>query len=202
MNFDGTGLVGLTEGDGTHSIEFSPDRRFLIDTYSRVDLPPVTELRRSDDGQLACALERANENALLSAGWRAPERFVTKGRDGVTDIYGVICRPTNFAPRKKYPVIENIYAGPQGSFVPKAFSPLNRMQELAELGFIVVQIDGMGTANRSKTFHDVCWKNISPPPLSARESDLENRRHRCSSSKRREMFWSGSRCPCRRFGRR
>ena len=114
VNFDGTGLTVLTEGDGTHTIEFSPDRRFLIDTYSRVDLPPVTELRRGDDGKLVCELERADWSRLLKTGWKLPERFVAKGRDGKTDIYGVIFRPTNFDPAKKYPVIEDIYAGPHG----------------------------------------------------------------------------------------
>jgi dipeptidyl aminopeptidase/acylaminoacyl peptidase len=160
VNFDGTGLTLLTEGDGTHTVEFSPDRRFLIDTWSRVDSPPVVELHRASDGELVCGLERADWSALLKTGWCAPERFTAKGRDGETDIYGVINRPTTFDPQKKYPVIENIYAGPQGSFVPKAFNSLNPMQELAELGFIVVQIDGMGTSNRSKKFHDVCWRNL------------------------------------------
>jgi dipeptidyl aminopeptidase/acylaminoacyl peptidase len=85
---------------------------------------------------------------------------VAKGRDGQTDIYGVIYRPSNFDPEKKYPVIEAIYAGPQGSFVPKDFRPFYRPQQMAELGFILVQIDGMGTSNRSKAFQDVCWKNL------------------------------------------
>src|SRR6185369_8032281 len=120
----------------------------------------VTELRRTADGKLVCPLERADSNALLAAGWRAPERFVAKGRDGKTDIYGVIVRPSNFDPAKKYPVIENIYAGPQGSFVPKSFAAFNPMMAQADLGFIVVQIDGMGTSNRSKAFHDVAWKNL------------------------------------------
>ncbi len=160
VNFDGSSLVVLTEGDGTHTVEFSPDRRFIIDSFSRVDMPAVTELRRAEDGKLVCALERGDASALLTNGWRAPERFVAKGRDGETDIYGVIVRPTNFDPAKKYPVIENIYAGPQSAFTPKAFSAVPRMMELAELGFIVVQMDGMGTSQRSKKFHDVCWKNI------------------------------------------
>ena len=86
----------LTAGDGTHKIDFSPDGRYLIDSYSRVDLPPVTELRRADDGKLVCELERADWTALLRTGWQPPERFVAKGRDGTTDIYGVIFRPTNF----------------------------------------------------------------------------------------------------------
>lgn len=92
---------------------------------------------------------------------RFPESFKAKGRDGTTDIYGIIIRPVNFDPAKKYPVIENIYAGPHSSFVPKNFRPLyGEMSQLAELGFIVVQIDGMGTSNRSKAFHDICWKNL------------------------------------------
>jgi dipeptidyl aminopeptidase/acylaminoacyl peptidase len=160
IGFDGSGLVVLTEGDGNHSIQYSPDNQYLVDTYSRVDLPAINELRRVSDGARMCALERGDCAALLKTGWQAPERFVAKGRDGATDIYGIIVRPTNFDPQKKYPVVENIYAGPQGSFTPKSFSVSSRQMELAELGFIVVQMDGMGTANRSKKFHDVCWKNL------------------------------------------
>jgi dipeptidyl-peptidase-4 len=165
VNFDGTHPVALTEGDGTHRVEYSPDRRFLIDTYSRVDLAPVTELRRVADGKLLCALERADAGALSKTGWKAPERFVAKGRDGKTDIYGVLFRPIKFDVNKKYPVIEQIYAGPQGAFVPKEFRPFFYPQQLAELGFIVVQIDGMGTNYRSKAFHDVCWKNLGDAGL-------------------------------------
>ena len=160
VNLDGTGLTFLTEGDGTHSVSWSPDRKFLVDTYSRVDQPPVTELRSADTGELICELERADWSKLLEAGWKIPERFVAKGRDGTTDIYGVIFRPTNFDSAKKYPVIEKIYAGPHGSFVPKSFSEYFSAQAIAELGFIVVQIDGMGTSNRSKAFHDICAKNL------------------------------------------
>jgi dipeptidyl-peptidase 4 len=160
VNFDGSGLVILTEGDGTHSIEFSPDARYYIDSWSRVDLPPVHELRRAEDGSLVCELERGEWSELLETGWRAPERFAAKGRDGETDIYGVIIRPMNFDPNKSYPVIEEIYAGPQGAFVPKSFQSYYPMQWLAELGFVVVKIDGMGTSHRSKAFHDVCWQNL------------------------------------------
>ena len=160
INFDGAGLTVLTAGDGTHTMTPAPDGKYFVDTYSRVDLPPVTELRRMEDGSKVLDLERGDAAALLATGWRYPERFVSKGRDGHTDIYGVIVRPSNFNPRRKYPVIESIYAGPQGSFVPKAFSPGGGLQQMAELGFIVVQIDGMGTNNRSKAFHDVCWKNL------------------------------------------
>jgi dipeptidyl-peptidase 4 len=161
INFDGSELVVLTKGDGTHSAQFSPDRRFLVDTWSRVDQPPVTELRRVKDGELVCELERSDLEALRASGWQTPERFVAKGRDGLTDIYGVLFRPTNFDSGKSYPVIEQIYAGPQDSHVPKAFRPFHGAQAMAELGFVVVAIDGMGTSNRSKRFHDVCWKNLA-----------------------------------------
>jgi dipeptidyl aminopeptidase/acylaminoacyl peptidase len=160
VNFDGTGLVALTAGDGSHAVQPSPDRKYVIDSYSRVDLAPVHTLRRVSDGDLVCELEKADITELRVKGWEPPEVFVAKGRDGKTDIWGIICRPAQFDPSKKYPVIEQIYAGPQGSFVPKTFSPIRRFANLTDLGFIVVQMDGMGTANRSKAFHDVCWKNL------------------------------------------
>lgn len=161
VNFDGTGLVVLTEADGTHRIDWSPDRRFFVDQWSRVDLPPTAELRRGEDGSRVCELERADASALLATGWRPAERFTAKGRDGQTDIFGLIYRPSRFDPQAKYPVIEEIYAGPQGAMVPKAFQTFTRAQALAELGFVIVQIDGMGTSHRSKKFHDVCWKNLA-----------------------------------------
>ena len=160
INFDGTGLTPLTAAEANHNVTFSPDMKYFVDTYSRIDLPPVTELRKSADASLVMELEKADITELTKAGWKAPEVFVAKGRDGTTDIWGVIFRPSNFDPKQKYPVIENIYAGPQGSFVPKTFAGYNQMQATAELGFIVVQIDGMGTNNRSKAFHDVAWKNL------------------------------------------
>ncbi len=160
-NFDGSGFVCLTDGDGTHEVQFSPNRRYLIDTYSRVDLAPITELCSAIDGRKICELEQANWDSLLKTGWKPPERFVAKGRDGITDIYGIIIKPTNFDPSKKYPVVENIYAGPQSAYVPKKFQSFYEMQTLAELGFIVVQIDGMGTSHRSKKFHNVCYKNLA-----------------------------------------
>jgi dipeptidyl aminopeptidase/acylaminoacyl peptidase len=160
ISFDGSGLVALTEGNGNHSVEFSPDRKYLIDTYSRVDAPPVNELRRTSDGKLVCKLEEADITELKASGWQPPEVFVAKGRDGKTDIWGIISRPRDLDPNKKYPVIEQIYAGPQGAYVPKSFSGIRRTNSLTELGFITVQMDGMGTAFRSKAFHDVCWKNL------------------------------------------
>lgn len=160
VGFDGAGLVALTAGDGHHTLQYAPDRKYLIDTYSRVDKAPVHELRRVADGALGCPLEEADIAELRESGWTPPEVFTAKGRDGVTDIWGIICRPARFNPNGKYPVIEQIYAGPQSSYTPKSFSSSRRFAALTDLGFIVVQLDGMGTANRSKAFHDVCWKNL------------------------------------------
>jgi hypothetical protein len=160
VSFDGKKMVRLTSGNGNHTVTFSPDRKYYTDTYSRPFIAPVTELRRTADGKLVMELEKADISAYLATGIRLPEVFVAKGRDGKTDIWGVVCRPRNFDSTKRYPVIENIYAGPQGSFVPKNFMTYGEMQSMAELGFIVVQCDGMGTYNRSKAFHDVCWKNL------------------------------------------
>jgi dipeptidyl aminopeptidase/acylaminoacyl peptidase len=160
INFDGTGLEAFTEADGSHTVTFSPDGMYYVDAWSRVDLAPVSQLRRTADRSVVMELERGDYSAALATGWRPPEVFVVKGRDGTTDIWGVIIRPTNFDPSKKYPVLENIYAGPQGSFVPKTFSAYSPTNAQAELGFVVVQIDGMGTSNRSKAFHDVSWKNL------------------------------------------
>jgi dipeptidyl aminopeptidase/acylaminoacyl peptidase len=160
VNFDGTGLTALTDADGTHTVTYSPDRQYYVDTWSRVDLPQQSVLKRMSDRTTVLELEKADATALLATGWRMPEPFMSKGRDGTTEIWGVIIRPTNFDPNQKYPVIENIYAGPQSSFVPKTFGTQGGMNALAELGFIVVQIDGMGTSNRSKAFHDVSWQNL------------------------------------------
>jgi len=160
IRFDGTGMIPLTEGDGDHAIEFSPDGSYLIDRWSRVDLPPVRELRDAATGRLISVLETADDSRVLATGWQRPERFVAKGRDGSTDIHGIIIKPRNFDPAKKYPVLEDIYAGPHDQFVPNTYSPWGTRQNLAELGFIVVKIDGMGTNWRNKKFHDVCWKNL------------------------------------------
>ena len=161
VNFDGSGLTVLTEGDGTHTVAFSPDNQYLVDTYSRVDLSPVSVLRRVSDGAKILELEQGDDAELRSHGWSPPERFTAKARDGKTDIYGLLFRPMNFDPNRKYPVIEQIYAGPQSAYVPKNFAPFHNEQALAELGFVVVFLDGMGTNWRSKAFHDVCWKNLA-----------------------------------------
>jgi dipeptidyl aminopeptidase/acylaminoacyl peptidase len=165
INFDGTGLTPLSDRGANHTVAYSADAKFFVDTSSRVDLPPVSILRQAADGKALMEVEKADIAGLVKAGWRAPEVFTAKGRDGRTDIWGIIIRPLNFDKSRKYPVIENIYAGPQDSFVPKSFMAWSGMMSLAELGFIVVQIDGMGTSNRSKAFHDVCWKNLGDAGL-------------------------------------
>jgi dipeptidyl-peptidase 4 len=160
VNFDGTGLVRLTQGNGNHRVEYSPDGKLMIDTYSRPDMAPVHELRSADNGKLISELCKSDATNLLKLGFKMPRVFKAKGRDGVTDIWGHVYFPTNFDPSKKYPVVEDIYAGPHSSHVPKNFHSNAGGMQMAELGFIVVRIDGMGTSNRSKAFHDVCWKNI------------------------------------------
>lgn len=158
INLDGSKLTRLTQADGTHRIVASPNGDFLVDTYSRVDLPPVHELRRAKDGKLIAELVKSDATALLATGFRMPIRFVAKGRDGKTDIWGLIHPPMKTD--AKSPVVEDIYAGPHDSHVPKAWHTNSGAYRLAELGFTVVRIDGMGTSNRSKAFHDVCWKNL------------------------------------------
>jgi dipeptidyl aminopeptidase/acylaminoacyl peptidase len=160
VDFEGKHLQALTSENAQHTGRFSTDFQYFTDIYSRVDMPPVTVLRDAN-GKVVMELEKADIAALQQSGWRMPEVFSAKGRDGKTDIWGILLRPSNFDALRQYPVIEYIYAGPHSSFVPKSFQASYRgMQELAELGFIVVQIDGMGTSNRSKAFHDVCWKNL------------------------------------------
>lgn len=161
IGFDGKKMVTLTKPGFNHRITWSPDKKYFVDTYSTVNQAPVSVLGRVADGKQLMELEQADLSLFTKLGFTLPEPFSAKGRDGVTDIWGVICRPSDFDPTKRYPIIENIYAGPQDSFVPKFFSTTSEMQSMAELGFIVVQIDGMGTYNRSKAFHDVCWKNLA-----------------------------------------
>ncbi len=158
IRFDGTGLTALSPAKADHTLSYSRDGKYYVDTYSRLDQPPVMELHRAADAGLAMAVDSADDAPLKAAGWQPAEPFHTAGRDGKTQIWGAIYRPANFDPHKKYPVIEDIYAGPQGSFVPKSFSA--RAEPLTDLGFVVVQIDGMGTNNRSRAFHDVAWHNL------------------------------------------
>ncbi|HYV36230.1 MAG TPA: prolyl oligopeptidase family serine peptidase, partial [Gemmataceae bacterium] len=160
VNYDGTGFVVMTGGNGTHTIEYSPDSKYIIAKYERVDMAPAHDLRRVSDGKKICDLETADTAELEATGWKPPEVFVAKGRDGKTDIWGYVVRPRNYDPTKKYPVIEQIYAGPHSSHVRKTFAETDGLQTLANLGFIVVKIEGMGTMNRSRAFHAVAWQNL------------------------------------------
>ncbi|MBM3868487.1 MAG: S9 family peptidase [Verrucomicrobia bacterium] len=157
----GEGVVDLTPGDAHHEVLFSPGRRTLIDTASRVDRPPVFTLRSAADGRQLALLGTTDDAELKKAGWQPSRPFVAKDRDGKFDVWGVVTRPHPFDPKKKYPVIENIYAGPHGSFAPRIFNWWHRNhRELSMLGFYVVQLDGRGTNHRGKEFHQQSWRNL------------------------------------------
>jgi dipeptidyl aminopeptidase/acylaminoacyl peptidase len=161
IGMDGKNLVVLNPEPGHHQVSYSPDGNYFLDTYSEVNKAPVITLRSAVNGKPIMTVEQPDTSRLLQLKLPVPMPFTAKARDGSTDIWGVVCWPTDLDSGKQYPVIENIYAGPQDAFVPKSFLPYSEMQSLAALGFVVVQIDGMGTANRSKAFHDVCWKNLA-----------------------------------------
>jgi dipeptidyl-peptidase-4 len=166
INFDGTGATLLTPEDADHAIELSPSGRYFVDAYSRPDVPPTIVLRDSN-GKVLLPLEHGDISKLLAAGWKPPMPITVKARDGETDLYGLLFRPTNFDPAKRYPIINNIYPGPQtGSVGSRSFAPSRGdAQALAELGFIVVQIDGMGTPGRSRTFHEAYYGNMGDNTL-------------------------------------
>jgi dipeptidyl aminopeptidase/acylaminoacyl peptidase len=169
-NVDGSGLTLLTPEDADHWIRFSPDGRFFVDTYSTVNTPPVTVLKRAD-GRLIRTLEEGDAARLAATGWKPGEPFRVKARDGVTDLHGVMWKPTDFDSTKSYPIIDHIYPGPQIIATPKRFFPSNeaglvyatfgQVQALAELGFIVIHVDAMGTPYRSKAFLDTWYGDMS-----------------------------------------
>ena len=153
-------VTDLTPENANHVVSFN--RRFtaFVDNYSRPDLPSTSVLRSATDGRVLLPIQKQDISKALKQGYTMPEVFSAKGRDGVTDIWGTIYRPFKFNPKKKYPVVEYIYAGPHDSHVTKDFIGSMRFSRLMELGFIVVTIDGMGTDNRSKSFQDVAWRNL------------------------------------------
>ena len=161
IRFDGSDMTDLTPAAGHHRAVFSNDYAYLIDTWSTVTEAPQTVLRSAKDGSVVRELQKADISRLVEAGWQAPEVFVAPGRDGKTNMWGVIARPTNFDPTKKYPIVEYIYQGPGDQYVPKSFQAFNYyMTPLAELGFIVVMVDGMGTSFRSREFENICCRNL------------------------------------------
>ncbi len=161
VGLDGKGERLLTPENANHSVTFSPSGRYFVDSYSTPTEPPVTVVRDARGG-LRATVEKADISALLATGWKPPMPFTVKARDGKTDIYGLLFRPVDFDSTKKYPIVNNIYPGPQtGSVGGRSFSPARSdAQALAELGFIVVQIDAMGTPGRSKSFHDAYYGNM------------------------------------------
>jgi dipeptidyl-peptidase 4 len=160
VGFDGKGLQLLSPENANHSANVSPDGAFFVDNYSRPDLPGESVLRRTKDGSEVSVLEKTDANELLKTGWKFAEPFQGKAADGTTDAYGLIWRPSTFDPAKKYPIIEFVYTGPQWFFVPKTFGSTLWLQSMAELGFVVVMVDGRGTAGRSRAFHQFSYHNL------------------------------------------
>jgi dipeptidyl aminopeptidase/acylaminoacyl peptidase len=159
VGLDGKNDVSLTPDNGTHSVQISPDGKYVVDTFSQPDVAPETVLRDGATGALIMPLEKADISKLLATGWKPPMQIKMKAANGKDDIYGMLFRPTNFDPSKKYPIINNAYPGPQsGSVGSRAFTAARGdKQALAELGFVVVSIDGTGTPNRSKAFTDAYY---------------------------------------------
>jgi dipeptidyl aminopeptidase/acylaminoacyl peptidase len=182
VDLDGRNLTLLTPEDGDHAVTLSPSGRYIVDTWSRPDLPPHAVLRDATTGALLLTLEQADITKLVAAGWKPPTRITVKARDGKTDLYGLMFTPTRLDSARKYPIINYIYPGPQtGSVGSRQFSPSVRdHQALAELGFVVVAIDGMGTPNRSKSFHDAYYGRMGDNTLPDQVAGMQElaRRHR------------------------
>lgn len=161
IGLDGKSLRLLTPDSANHSVNLSASGKYFVDNFSTPVQPPVSVLR-NNKGKNLLTLAKADVSKLLATGWKPPVPFVAKARDGVTDIYGLMFKPTNFDPSKKYPIINAIYPGPQtGSIRGRSFSPARGdKQALAELGFVVVSIDAMGTPMRSKSFHAAYYGNM------------------------------------------
>jgi len=166
IGMDGRGLTLLTPENANHTVSLAPDGRHFVDAYSTPTTPPVSVLRDMN-GRVVMELERADISRLVASGWRPPIPVTMKGRDGTTDIYGLMYVPSNLDSTRKYPIINHIYPGPQsGSVGTRSFSPARGdAQAVAELGFIVVQIDGMGTPGRSKAFHDAYYGRMGDNTL-------------------------------------
>ncbi|MBW3628906.1 MAG: S9 family peptidase [Gemmatimonadetes bacterium] len=166
VRMDGRELTLLTPENSNHNISLSPDAEYFVDTYSTPTTPPVRVLRRSS-GRTVLALEKTDISRLLATGWKAPIPVVVKARDGRTDLYGLMFTPSRMDSTRSYPIVNYIYPGPWGASVgTRNFSP-SRLdhQALAELGFVVVTIDGMGTEWRSKSFHDFYYGNLGDNTL-------------------------------------
>jgi dipeptidyl-peptidase 4 len=166
VGLNGRGLALLTREDANHNVSLAPDRRHFVDTYSTPTTPPVSVLRRID-GTVVMELERADVSRLTATGWRPPTPIRVKARDGHTDVYGLMFTPTQLDSTRRYPIVNYIYPGPWGSSVGSwSFSPAHSdHQALAELGFVVVAINGMGTELRSKRFLDQYYGDMGDNTL-------------------------------------
>ncbi|MGN6291227.1 MAG: DPP IV N-terminal domain-containing protein [Chitinophagaceae bacterium] len=166
IGFDGKNLVSLTPETGNHAVSYSPSEKYFIDTYSQPDVPSVVVLRDANGKQLL-ELERTDVSKLQATGWKAPAQVKLKAHDGVTDIYGLVFTPTKMESGKKYPVVDYIYPGPQGGSVGSWSFSASRgdHQALAELGFIVVLIEGTSNPDRSKSYHDMSYGNMAENTL-------------------------------------
>jgi dipeptidyl-peptidase-4 len=161
VNFDGTGLTLLTPENSYHDVEVSPSGKYVVDRMSTIDHPVETVLRDLTSGRVIRQLANSDVSQLVGLGWKPATVFTAKARDGVTDLYGVMYVPSNLDPSRKYPIISHIYPGPQvGSVGTWNFRAGNESFALAELGFVVVEIDHMGTPGRSKAFHDSYYANF------------------------------------------
>ena len=167
IGLDGKTHALLTPEDGDHSVMWSPSKKYFVDSWSRPDLPPTAVLRDGVSGKLILTLEAGDISRLLATGWKPPTRISVKARDGKTDLYGLMFTPSNLDSTKKYPIVNYIYPGPQtGSVGSRSFSPARGdHQALAELGFVVVMIDGMGTPLRSRSFHDAYYGRMGDNTL-------------------------------------
>lgn len=174
VDFDGNNLQLLTPEDGNHQIALSPDGKYFIDNYSKPDVPTVSNLRDMG-GKLIATLEKTDISRLVATGWKPPTPITVKSRDGKWDLYGLMFTPTNLDKNKKYPVVNYIYPGPQGGGVgSRSFAPSRTdHQALAELGFVVVIIDGTCNPDRSKSFHDVCYGDMADNTLEDQIKGLE-----------------------------
>ena len=162
VGLDGGGVELLTPDSANHSVSLSPDGKYVVDTYSTPVIPPVTVLRDREDGRSLLTIEEADISRLQESGWQPPMPFSVKARDGETDLYGLLFRPMNFDSDQSYPIVNYLYPGPQsGSVGSRSFRASHRdLQAIAELGFVVVELDAMGTPGRSKTFHEAYYGNM------------------------------------------
>jgi dipeptidyl aminopeptidase/acylaminoacyl peptidase len=175
VHFDGTGLKLLTPENADHIIKVSTDGRYFVDSYS-TPTEPQTTVVRSNDGKIVMEVAKQDISKLLAYGWVPPVPIKVKARDGKTELYGFMFKPSKFDASKKYPIINQVYPGPQiGSCSSREFMAAHRdMQSLAELGFIVVCIDGMGTPFRSKTFHEAYYGNLGDNTIPDQVSGMKD----------------------------